>query len=182
MERKYVREFAGRGVVVGACAVAPGLGSGVASTGEVVSSLQVRSLFALSIAEVHGVSDGEDGRLRMLIGVALYVIGSAAIPRVAARTGPYWGRRAVAKVPVARLREINGLLGPNFVTKHGTKQGIVVLGQVAPLGFGAVMGGSATAALAALHVWTARRAFGPPPASWPSPTLTAQIASEDSLG
>lgn len=66
--------------MVGACAVAPGLGSGVAPTGEVVSSLQLRSLFALSIVEAHGVSDGEGERLRMLIGVALYVIGSAAIP------------------------------------------------------------------------------------------------------
>lgn len=166
---------------MGACAAAPGLGLGVASASEVVSSLQLRSLFALSIAEVHGASDGEDERLRMLIGVALYGIGSAAIPRVAARTGPYWGRRAVAKVPLARLRQINGVLGPNFVTKHGTKQGIVVLGQVAPLGFGAVIGGGATAALAALHVRAARRAFGPPPASWPSPTFGPQIASEDAL-
>ncbi|MEU0948318.1 hypothetical protein ABZ379_37365 [Streptomyces canus] len=57
-----------------------------------------------------------------------------------------------------------------------------MLGHAAPLGFGAVIDGSATAALAALHVWTARRALGPPPASWPSPTLSAQIASEDSLG
>jgi len=182
LERKYVRDFAGRGAVVGAFAAAPGLGSGVASAGEVVSSLQLRSLFVLSIAEAHGVSDDEDERLRMLIGVALYGIGSAAIPRVAARTGPHWGRQAVAKVPVARLRQINGVLGPNFVTKHGTKEGIVVLGQVAPLGFGAVIGGGATAALAALHVWTARRAFGPPPTSWPSPTPGTPITSEDSLG
>ncbi|MFJ3339166.1 hypothetical protein [Streptomyces sp. NPDC086766] len=118
----------------------------------------------------------------MLIGVALYGIGSAAIPRVAARTGPHWGRQAVAKVPVARLRQINGVMGPNFVTKHRTKEGIVVLGQVAPLGFGAVIGGGATAALAAQHVWTARRAFGPPPTSWPSPTPGTPITSENSLG
>jgi non-homologous end joining protein Ku len=48
---------------VGACATAPGPGSGVASTSEVVSSVQVRSLSALSIAEVDGAPDDEDERL-----------------------------------------------------------------------------------------------------------------------
>jgi hypothetical protein len=76
---------------------------------------------------------------------------------------------------------INGVWGPSFVTKQG-KEGIVVLGQVARLGFGTVIGGGATAALAALHVWTARRAFGPLPTSWPSPTPGTPITAEDSLG
>ncbi|MFF7333487.1 hypothetical protein [Streptomyces sp. NPDC008150] len=109
-------------------------------------------------------------------------IGSAAIPKIAGRTGPHWGRRVVARVPGARLDQINGVLGDNFVTKYGTKQGIVVLGRVAPVGFGAAIGGSANAALAALHVRATRRAFGPPPTSWPSPTYDASTAREDSPG
>ncbi len=44
---------------------------------------------------------------------------------------------------MATLRQINSVLGKNFVTKYGTKQGIIVLGRVAP--------------------------FGPAPQSWPEP-------------
>ncbi|MFC4150245.1 hypothetical protein ACFO0M_28665 [Micromonospora mangrovi] len=61
----------------------------------------------------------------------------------------------------------NKILGKNFVTKYGTKQGIIVLGRVAPFGIGAVIGGGANAALATLAVRAGRRAFGEPPASWP---------------
>jgi hypothetical protein len=61
-------------------------------------------------------------------------------------------------------------LGEHFVTKYGTKQGIIVLGRVAPFGIGAVIGGGANAAIAALTVKAGRRAFGSPPTSWPAPT------------
>ncbi|WP_406442739.1 hypothetical protein OHB00_41130 [Streptomyces sp. NBC_00631] len=182
LEWKYVRALAGRGAVTGAAAAAPGLGTGSVSAGEALSSLQLNTLFVVSIAEVHGVDD-EDERLRTIVrGMVLDGIGSATIPRIAARTGPHWGRQVVAKVSGARLHQLNGVLGPNFFTKYGTKEGIVVLGHVAPLGFGAVIGGSANAALAALHVGAARRAFGPPPASWPTPRLGTPLTSEDSLG
>ncbi|WP_420313287.1 hypothetical protein ACOB87_44105 [Streptomyces sp. YS-B37] len=182
LEWKYIRDIAGRGAVAGAAAAAPILGTRSVSAGEALSSLQLRTLFALSIAEVHGVPDDEDERLRLIAGGAvLSGIGSAVIPRLAGRTGPHWGRRMVASVPMARLDQINGVLGNNFVTKHGTKQGIVVLGQLAPLGCGAAIGGGTNAALAALHVRTARRVFGPPPMSWPSPAYGTPSGSEDSL-
>ncbi|MFD6835966.1 hypothetical protein [Streptomyces diastaticus] len=41
---------------------------------------------------------------------------------------------------------------------------------MAPFGIGAVIGGGANAALAALAVRAGRRTFGPAPATWP-PTL-----------
>ncbi|MEW2570229.1 hypothetical protein [Streptomyces sp. NPDC047070] len=169
LERKFVKDLAGRGAVAGAVAAAPGLSTGSVSAGEALATLRLNTLFVLSVAEVHGVPDDEGEYLRMIVGgIALDGIGSAAIPAIAARTGPHWGRQAVAKVSVATLHQINGVVGRNFVTKYGTKEGIVVLGQVAPLGFGAVIGGGANAALAALHVRAARRVFGPPPTSWPS--------------
>ncbi|MFI7517479.1 hypothetical protein ACIBVK_28680 [Micromonospora echinofusca] len=52
-------------------------------------------------------------------------------------------------------------LGRNFITKYGAKQGILVLGQAAPFGIGAVIGGGANAALA-----TGQGVA--PSASWPS--------------
>lgn len=100
------------------------------------------------------------------MGIMLGGSGSATITKVAERTGQHWGRQIVAKVPVETLRQINKILGKNFVTKYGTKQGIIVLGRVAPFGIGAVIGGGANAAMATLTVRAGRRAFGPPPATW----------------
>ncbi|MEU9531665.1 hypothetical protein AB0D00_04975 [Streptomyces sp. NPDC048213] len=85
---------------------------------------------------------------------------------MAERTGQHWARQIVASVPAQTLRQINKALGRNFITKYGTKQGIIVLGRVVPFGIGAVIGGGANAAVATLSVRAARRAFGPPPTSW----------------
>ncbi|GIF66162.1 hypothetical protein Ais01nite_41970 [Asanoa ishikariensis] len=171
LERMYVSALAGTGAAVGATAAAPGVGTGVAlalSAGEALSSLELSALFALSLAEVHGVPIDELERRRTIVmGIMLGGGGSATIAKVAERTGQHWARQIVAKVPVATLRQINGVLGRNFVVKYGTKQGIIVLGRVAPFGIGAVIGGAANAALAALAVKAGRHAFGPPPTSWP---------------
>ncbi|MGC4835200.1 hypothetical protein ACLQ3D_11965 [Micromonospora vinacea] len=171
LERMYVSALTGTGAAVGGSAAAPGVGTGVAlalSAGEALSSLQLSALFALSIAEVHGVRIDEVERRRTIVmGIMLGGSGSATITKVAERTGQHWGRQVVAKVPVATLRQINKVLGRNFVVKFGTKQGVIVLGRVAPFGIGAVIGGGANAALAALAVRASRRAFGPPPTSWP---------------
>ncbi|GIF09384.1 hypothetical protein [Actinoplanes siamensis] len=170
LERMYVSTLAGTGAAVGGTAAAPGVGTGVAlalSAAEVLSSLELSVLFALSIAEVHGVPIDEIERRRTIVmGIMLGGSGSKTITKVAERTGQYWGRQIVAMVPVETLRRINGILGRNFVTKYGTKQGIIVLGRVAPFGIGLVIGGTANAGLAALAVRAGRRAFGPAPASW----------------
>ncbi|MFI7450377.1 hypothetical protein ACIBQX_22985 [Nonomuraea sp. NPDC049714] len=171
LERMYVSALTGTGAAVGGTAAAPGVGTGVAlalSAGEALSSLELSALFALSIAEVHGVPIDEIERRRTIVmGIMLGGTGSATITRAAERTGQHWGRQVVAKVPVETLRQINRILGKNFVTKYGTKQGIIVLGRVAPFGIGALIGGGTNAAMAALTVRAGRRAFGPPPTSWP---------------
>ncbi|CAD5951351.1 MULTISPECIES: hypothetical protein [Streptomyces] len=170
LERMYVSALTGTGAAVGGTAAAPGVGTGIAlalSAGETLTSLEMSALFALSIAEVHGVPIDEIERRRTIVmGVMLGGSGSATITKVAERTGQHWGRQVVAKVPVETLRQINKVLGKNFVTKFGTKQGIIVLGRVAPFGIGAVIGGGANAAMGAFAVRAARRAFGPAPTTW----------------
>ncbi|MER5969442.1 hypothetical protein ABT112_06835 [Streptomyces sp. NPDC002055] len=186
LERMYVSALTGTGAAVGGAAAAPGVGTGVAlalSAGEALSSLELSALFALSIAEVHGVPIDEIERRRTIVmGILLGGSGSATIAGVAERTGQHWGRQIVAKVPVETLRRINKILGKNFVTKYGTKQGIVVLGRVAPFGIGAVIGGGANAGIATLAVRASRRAFGPPPTSWPGPTHSTPPTSENAQG
>ncbi|WP_197523345.1 hypothetical protein [Actinokineospora pegani] len=171
LERMYVSSLTGTGAAVGGAAAAPAVGTGIAlalSAGEAFTSLELSTLFALSVAEVHGVPlDEVERRRTIVLGILLGEAGSTTIGKVAERTGQHWGRQLVAKVPVSTLRRVNSVLGRNFVTKYGAKQGIIVLGRVAPFGIGAVIGGGANAAVAALAVRAARRAFGPPPASWP---------------
>ena len=170
LERMYVSALAGTGAAVGGTAAAPGVGTGVAlalSAGEAFSSLELSALFALSVAEVHGIPIAEVERRRTIVmGIMLGGSGSSTIAKVAERTGQHWGRQIVARVPIETLRQINKILGPNFVTKYGTKQGIIVLGRAAPFGIGAAIGGGANAAMATLTVRASRRAFGAPPTSW----------------
>lgn len=175
LERMYVSALTGTGAAVGGAAAAPAVGTGIAlalSAGEAFSSLELSALFVLSVAEVHGVQLDEIERRRTLVmGVMLGQSGSTTIGKVAERTGQHWGHHLVSKVPTATLRQINSVLGRNFITKYGTKQGVIVLGRVAPFGIGAVIGGGANATVAALAVRTARRAFGPAPQSWPDTRL-----------
>lgn len=172
LERMYVSALASTGAAVGATAAAPAVGTGIAlalSAGELVSSLELSTLFVLSLAEVHGVQLDEIERRRALVmGILLGESGSTTIGKVAERTGKHWARYLVDKVPAATLRQINGVLGRNFVTKYGTKQGIVVLGRVVPFGIGAAIGGGANATMAALAVRASRRAFGLAPQAWPA--------------
>lgn len=175
LERMYVSALAGTGAAVGGAAAAPAVGTGIAlalSAGEAFSSLELSTLFVLSVAEVHGIRLDEIERRRTLVlGILLGQSGSTTIGKVAERTGQHWGRHLVSKVPTATLRQINSVLGKNFITKYGTKQGITVLGRVAPFGIGAVIGGGANATIAALAVRATRRAFGPAPQSWPETGL-----------
>ncbi|MFC4019161.1 hypothetical protein ACFOW4_14585 [Micromonospora sp. GCM10011542] len=186
LERMYISALTGTGAAVGGAAAAPGVGTGVAlalSAGEALSSLELSALFALSVADVHGVPIDEIERRRTIVmGIMLGGSGSATITKVAERTGQHWGRQVVAKVPAETLRQINKVLGKHFVTKYGAKQGIIVLGRVAPFGIGAVIGGGANATLATLAVRAARRAFGPPPTSWPWLMHSTPPSSENSPG
>ncbi|HRD99930.1 MAG TPA: hypothetical protein PLV68_01455 [Ilumatobacteraceae bacterium] len=165
LERMYLAALTGQGAAVGGVAAAPGVGTGAAlalSGGEVLSMLELSALFALSLAEVHEL----ERRRTLVMGILLGGSGSSMIPKVAGRTAKYWGREVASRVPVATLKQINKVLGKNFVTKFGTKQGIIVIGRVAPFGIGAAIGGGANALLARSAIQAGRRAFGPAPRAW----------------
>ncbi|MFG1893437.1 hypothetical protein ACGFIP_05465 [Micromonospora zamorensis] len=106
LERMYVSALAGTGAAVGGAAAAPGVGTGVAlalSAGEVLSSLQLSALFALSVAEVHGVRMDEVERRRTIVmGIMLGGSGSATITKVAERTGNTGDVRLSPRCPSKR--------------------------------------------------------------------------------
>lgn len=170
LERIYRSAQTGSGIAVGAAAAAPGVGTGAGlalAGGEVLSGLELTTLFVLSLAEVHGIQVDELERRRTLVmGILVGGGGGETIAKVSERTGQHWAKQIVAKVPTSTLKQINKVLGHNFVTKYGTRQGILVLGKVVPFGVGAVIGGGANLLFAETAVRATRRAFGPPPTVW----------------
>ena len=170
LERIYRSALTGTGTAIGAVAAVPAVGTGTAlvlSGGEVLSTLEMTALFAFSLAQIHGIPLDEIERRRTLVmGIMIGGGGADAIPKIAERTGRHWAKQIVAKVPASKLLQINKVLGKNFITKYGTKQGIIVLGRVVPFGVGAVIGGGANLVLAETAIRASRRAFGPPPEFW----------------
>ena len=83
-------------------------------------------------------------RRTLVMAVMLGHEGAKAVGKVAERTGQHWARQLARGIPNSKILAINKVLGRNFVTKYGTKQGILVLGRVLPFGIGAVIGGPLT--------------------------------------
>lgn len=171
LEKQLMAAATSSGAAVGAAAAAPGVGTAAAAAlgaGESVAFLETSALFALAVAEIHGIHVSDLERRRTLfLAIMLGEGGTRAFGSVAERTGQHWARHIVQRIPMSQINAINKILGRNFVTKYGTKQGIIVLGRVVPFGIGAIIGGGANAAVASGVVRSARRAFGPAPSAWP---------------
>jgi hypothetical protein len=158
------------GIGVGAAAAAPGVGTGVAlaiSGAEAVAFLNATVLYILARADVQGIVIEDVERRRTLVmAVMLGDAGAKGIGALAERTGQHWARQLVRRIPRAKLDAVNKVLGRYFVTKYGTKKGILVLGKVLPFGIGAVIGGIANGVFSQGIITASNRAFGTPPPSW----------------
>lgn len=169
---RFAASVAGTGAAAGATAAAPGVGTPIAvalAAGDALAYTGVAALYTFALAEIYGVPIAELERRRtILLGILIGDSGATTVQKMAGRTGSHWAKKIVASVPVGTLRQINKVLGKNFVTKYGTKQGILVLGKTVPFGIGAVIGGAGNAVFAQFTIRSARRAFGPPPDCWPS--------------
>ncbi len=158
------------GAGVGAAAAAPGVGTGVAislSGGEFVTFLGATALYVLARGEVHGIRTADVERQRLLVtAILLGQSANRAIPVVAERTGQHWAKAVVKSIPMSSVRQVNRVLGRSFVTKYGSKQGIIVLGKVAPFGIGAVIGGTVNGVISQGIIRASNAAFGPIPSSW----------------
>lgn len=131
--------------------------------------LQASALYVLSRAAVQGISlDDIERRRTLVLTVMLGESANKSLGKVAERTGQHWANQIVRGIPYSQILKINKILGRNFVTKYGTRQGIIVLGRAVPLGVGAIIGGTANAVLAQGIVRSANHAFGPPPPAWPA--------------
>ncbi len=171
LEKHYLAAVTSLGGATGAVAAAPGPGTVAAtilSIAEIPSYLAATTLFALTVAEVHGVNVQDLERRRTLVlAILIGNAGTETVKKVAGRGGKHWARHFVKSIPMDQINKINKLLFPRFVTKQGTKQGILVLGRDVPFGIGAGIGAVGNAAMGYGSVKAARRAFGPAPVNWP---------------
>lgn len=170
LEKQYLAAVTGTGAAVGGVATAPGLGTVLALTlsgGETAVFLEVTALFALAVAEVHGVRVDEVERRRALVlAVVLGDRGALLVEKTAGRTDRHWGDLLPDVIPVSSITAINKALGRWFLTRYGSTQGVLAIGRVAPFGIGAANGAAGNRVSGRLVVDTSRRVFGPAPPSF----------------
>ncbi|ROR92598.1 hypothetical protein [Nocardioides aurantiacus] len=167
LERSYTGLVSTTGAAAGGVAAAPGVGlpgglvAGVADAGAFTAASAV---YVLAVASVHGIEvEDIDRRKALLLTILAGPGGVAVVEKAAGRAGSHWGRRLTQAVSMDVIYKINGVLGKNFVTKYGTKQGILVLGKAVPFGLGAAIGMTGNAVMSRAVVRTTRSAFGPLP-------------------
>lgn len=170
----YLVTVSAAGAASGATAVVPGAGV-PAALADLMAFTEASVLYTLSLAEVHGLNPEDTERRKLLVAaVLLGSSGTSTLTKALERTGPHWAKQIVSAIPMSTVTRLNKILGYRFITKYGTKQGVLVLSKQVPLGIGAVLGAGGDYGFGWLTVASAKRIFGPPPVAWDSPTPADQ--------
>lgn len=166
LTKVYVNGVTVSGGVAGGVGVVPG--AAIASAGiDAVSFLEASVLYVLTLAELHELHP-EDAERRALL-VRTILLGDSAVTALSKgtqRTSQYWGQQIVKGIPMSTVKQVNKVLGPRFLTKYGTKTGVLVLSKQVPFGIGAGLGAGANHVVARSIVRQARKVLGPPPETW----------------
>jgi hypothetical protein len=168
MERRYLAAVTSIGAAAGGVGAVPGVGTAtsVASAAlEITAFIETTAVYALAVAEVHGVPTHDPALRRALVlGVLLGDAGAEVLGNGGVIGG--WG-----KVLAQRGTETVSLIDATLIKKmgmhFGARQGALVLGRAIPLGIGAGIGAAGNLALGRAAILSVRRAFGPPPAQFP---------------
>jgi len=179
LERRYLAAVTTGGAAVGATAVVPGIGTGVTlalSGVETVGFLEATTLFAQSLAEVHGIPVENPDRARAL--VLTMMLGKEGTDLVAQLAGQatgkaptrdrYWGELITKTLPRAAVGPLDDRLKSAFIHQFAAKGSVSVIGKALPFGIGAVVGGTGNNILGRRVLVGSRRAFGLPPVQLPS--------------
>ena len=157
----------------------PGIGTGVTlalSGVETVGFLEATTLFAQSVAEVHGIPVADPDRARAL--VLTLMLGKEGVDLVAQLAGQasgkgpsrdrYWGELVTKTIPRAALGPLVDRLKTTFIRPFAARGGASWLGKALPFGIGAAIGGAGNNILGRRVLVGSRRAFGFPPMEWPA--------------
>lgn len=174
LNRTYLAAVTASGAGAGAAAAVPGAGlvMGVpAALADVFVFTEASVLYVLSVAEVHGLHPEDIERRRLLVmAVMLGDSAAGAVNKAVGKVGPHWGKQIVHKIPMSAINKMNKVLGPRFITKYGTKQGVLVLGKQLPLGIGAGLGGAGNHVVGRGIISSTRKVFGEATTVWPNVT------------
>lgn len=178
LERRYLAAVTTGGAAVGATAVVPGIGTGVTlalSGVETIGFLEATTLFAQSVAEVHGIAVSDPDRARALVLTLMLGTEGVDLLRQLAKqaekgTGrdSYWGEIITKTLPRAAVGPLVDRLKSAFVRQFAARGGASWLGKALPFGIGAAVGGAGNHILGRRVLVGSRRAFGVPPVSLPS--------------
>jgi hypothetical protein len=161
--RHYLSVVTTSGGAMGVAGAIPGGGLPAAAF-DVMAFTEASVLYALTLAEIHGIHPEDIERRRLLVQTVL--IGDSAIKLLdkgAEKVVPYWGKHIVNAIPMSVVLKANKVLGPRFITKYGTKQGVLVLSKQIPVGLGIGVGALANHLIGRAIVGTASKVFGPAP-------------------
>lgn len=152
LERRYISEVISSGTTSGAAAAAvPGVGTlathGMTMGGAGVFLTSTIVYVYSMLQSVNAQLEDIDHERALVLTILAGGPASQTVSKIAERVGGHWSKKLLKKIPGSALKPINRLLGQNFVTKVGRKQGIVILGEVIPIGIGAVIGGSLSFAM-----------------------------------
>lgn len=99
LEKHFLAAVSALGAAAGGPAAAPRVGTAVTfalAGGEIVGVLEVTALFALAVAEVHGVPIKDLERRRTLVmAVVLGQSAAGVVEKTAGRLGGHWGKNLV---------------------------------------------------------------------------------------
>lgn len=192
IDRIFLSTVTGTGAAAGAAGLVPGAAVPTALA-DALAFTEASVLYVLSLAEIHDLDPEDVERRKLLVITVLLGEGATGVLNKAIpHTGKHWAKQIVNKIPMSAINKANAVLGPRFITKYGTKQGVLVLSKQVPLGIGAALGGTGNHLFGRAVVGSARKIFGPPPAGWqdgevpsgspPQPHGGDASAAVDSLG
>jgi hypothetical protein len=179
LERRYLAAVVGIGGASGAAAAVPGVGTGAAiATGaaEIAGFVSATAMYVLAVAEVHGVPVS-DPEVRRALVLAVLLGEGATIALEGAAGHAHWAQVIGRTTSREKIAGVNSRLAHLVVTRFGARQGALLVGRALPLGIGAGIGAAGNAALARTAITSARRAFGPAPATMAPRVIDAKPVS-----
>lgn len=169
LDAYYLGAVTATGAGSGAAAIVPNVWlQGPVAAADLLTFLEASVLYTLSVAEIYGLHAEDIERRRLLVMAVLIGDGAAKVTLepLLGRTVPYWGRKIVSAIPMSAIDAANKVLGPRFITKYGTKQGVLVLGKQIPMAIGVGVGAAGNHLFGRTIVNAARRILGEVPAEW----------------
>ena len=171
LEKEYLLVVQSTGGAVGATAAAPAVGTGVAlalTASDIATFFGASAAFALAVASVHGIEiDDVERRRALLLTTILGDSGAKIVTDGAELTSVSVARALLTRMPMATVRKVNTTMTRRFVRTQVSKQTGLAFGRIIPFGIGLVIGVAGARALGKNVIEGARRAFGPPPLTFP---------------